>query len=488
MNPFGISDEFQTALENAAEKLKAWISPDTEIIRVSSHIDADGIAAAGIICTALDRLGAHFHLRILRQLEPQYINSLVQEKNTCYIFSDFGSGQLHLLAQAFPSQNVLILDHHEPLNLPKKPKNIIEINPHLFKVNGSIEISGAGVSFLLAYFLDPKLNLDLLPLALVGAIGDTQDKAKQHTLLGLNAKIAELGVKETVIQIEKDLYFQYSEIKPISKAISETTDPYLPHLTGNEDACVRFLGEVGIPLQAGQNWRTLSDLTTEEKRLLTTQLTQQILSHNGTSEQASAIIGTNYKILAETESYLKDARSYSSLLNACGRTRNPGIGVAVCLGDRAEHYRRAQDLLIEYQTRINTLLEKIKHPGIIQESDYVQYFVIDESDETLVGTIATISSKTKLAKPSKPILGFAKSEENTYKISARASDTLIKKGLHLGLALRKTLSELQLDKKGFLAGGHDAAAGGRIPISEQSAFIETLNKIIKQQIDKQLVS
>ncbi|NVM54437.1 MAG: DHH family phosphoesterase [Candidatus Helarchaeota archaeon] len=483
MNPLELNKEFRKALEVAAEKIKSWIKLE-ELIRISSHIDADGIAAAGIICSALSRLGARYHLRIFRQLETEFIKSLAQEKQKSFIFSDFGSGQIEILSKVLPTEDIIILDHHQPLSPSPKHSNILEINPHLFGVDGSTEISGAGVCFLIAQTLDPQTNLNLLPLALVGALGDTQDKAKQHTLLGLNAKIAELGMKENLIQIEKDLYFPYSEMKPIQRVLMETTDPFLPDLTGNEEACVRFLGSIGIPLYVGDNWRTISDLSTEEKKNLTTQLTQLILSHDGTSEQASSLVSTHYKFLTETELYLKDGRTYAALINACGRTRNPGIGVAVCMGDRDVPYRRAQDLLIKYQETLNQFLENLKHPGTIRETDYLQYFYGGQLDETMVGRIATIALQTKIAKPTKPLIGFATSNDKNYKISARAQDALVKKGLHLAKALRKTISQLGLDTSEFLAGGHDAAAGTRIPISHDSLFIETLNKIIKEKITK----
>ncbi|MFX1294857.1 MAG: hypothetical protein ACFFD2_08390, partial [Promethearchaeota archaeon] len=166
MNPFELNDNFCNALDIATNKLKSWIEDD-KIIRYSSHIDADGLSAAGIVCSALFNLNARFHLRILKQLEPEFIESLAKEKRNCYIFSDFGSAQVKYLMKHIPTKEIIILDHHEPINISKKPPNIIEINPLLFGIDGSNEISGAGVSFLFVYNLDPQKNLDLLPLALV---------------------------------------------------------------------------------------------------------------------------------------------------------------------------------------------------------------------------------------------------------------------------------------------------------------------------------
>ncbi len=481
MNQLDLNTEFQDALNAAADRLKSWVNSG-EIIRVSSHIDADGLAAAGIISSMLLRMRANFHTRILPQLEPNHIEDLAKEKRKYYIFSDFGSGQVHLLTKSFPKEEIIILDHHEPLKASEKSSNILELNSHFFDLNGSNDIAGAGMCFLFAYALDSCKNLDLLPLALVGAVGDTQDKDKQHSFTGVNKKLVELGVEQNLIRVEKDLYFQYREMKPIHEALMETNEPYLPELTGNEAACLRFLSNIGIPLHAGDSPRTISDLSTKEKKILTSQLTQLILSHNGTSEQANSLISTNYLIINEKESYLKDIREFSQLLNACGRTRNPGIGVAVCMGDREIHYKRAQDLLLNYLKKVNSFLDSLKRPGKIQETDYVQYFYGEDLDETMIGTITTITTKTKIA--NKVLIGFAACEDGSYKISARTQDAFVDKGVHLGIAMRETIAQLGLDPSKFIAGGHDAAAGTRIPKSYDKLFIETLNKVVAEQISK----
>ncbi|HDJ05071.1 MAG TPA: phosphoesterase, partial [Candidatus Bathyarchaeota archaeon] len=43
------------------------------LVRVESHLDADGLAAAGIMGVALNRLGARFMIRIERWLDEQVV-------------------------------------------------------------------------------------------------------------------------------------------------------------------------------------------------------------------------------------------------------------------------------------------------------------------------------------------------------------------------------------------------------------------------------
>ncbi len=71
-------------------------------------------------------------------------------------------------------------------------------NPHLFGRDGSFELSGAGATYLVSKALDLK-NKDLSALAIVGAIGDLQDR-KFCELRGMNTEIVndgkEAGVSE----------------------------------------------------------------------------------------------------------------------------------------------------------------------------------------------------------------------------------------------------------------------------------------------------
>ena len=76
-------------------------------------MDADGVAAAGVIGKALYRLDAKFRIRITQQLDEKIIGEIVADKPQLVIFTDFGSGSLDLLNEKIPNFKVLILDHHQ---------------------------------------------------------------------------------------------------------------------------------------------------------------------------------------------------------------------------------------------------------------------------------------------------------------------------------------------------------------------------------------
>src|SRR5207247_1730802 len=97
---------------------------------------------------------------------------------------------------------------------------------HILGFNGSEEISGAGTAYLLAKALDSR-NVDLSPMAIVGALGDQQDKAAKRGFKGLNSEILKDAVDSRLIEVKQDLIFFGRQTRPVHRAIASTTDTSL---------------------------------------------------------------------------------------------------------------------------------------------------------------------------------------------------------------------------------------------------------------------
>ena len=59
--------------------------------------------------------------------------------------------------------------------------NFVQVNPHLYGIDGATDVSGSGVAYFAAKAVNAA-NVDLAPIALVGALGDMQDKYEQRSL------------------------------------------------------------------------------------------------------------------------------------------------------------------------------------------------------------------------------------------------------------------------------------------------------------------
>ncbi|WEU39723.1 MAG: DHH family phosphoesterase [Candidatus Odinarchaeum yellowstonii] len=457
---------------------------ENKFFQIISHIDADGISAAGIISKALARENARFSVRIIKRLTVNEIKALsLNCENKAYFLLDMGSGLFEDIFQLLQDKTtVFIVDHHET-SAHQESDAILELNPHLHGLNGSSEVSGAGASYILAKSLD-KRNMDLSPLALVGAVGDVQDKGNQRTFTGLNNDIIlSDAVNLNLVKVVKDILLFGSETRPIHLALKYTSDPFIEGLTGDEDKCIAFLTNLNIQLKKDGDWRTLSDLNQEEKVKLYSALVTYMLQIGYDTKVAEQLIGTKYIITSEEEgSTLRDIREYAYTLNACSRLGYPGLAVSLCLGDRSKPLLEAQTVINDYRQRISQYISWLKEPGRIKETGWLKIIHgEDVIDDRMIATIASIYSRITAQSENKVLVCFAyKNEGDGIKVSARGTDELVKKGLNLNQALKKTLGEMGLTENE--AGGHDIAAGAEIPVGSEETFISYLNKIIRSQI------
>ncbi|MEM2970451.1 MAG: DHH family phosphoesterase, partial [Candidatus Bathyarchaeia archaeon] len=226
------------------------------LISVVSHMDADGISAAGIMGTSLARMGATFRVRIERWFDNKVAETIASEKNALTILTDMGSGYLDILNDKMKGKPLIILDHHQPNG--EAIKDFVHVNPQLFGFNSSRDISGSGMAYLTAKALSEE-NMDLACLGVVGALGDMQDKNKERSLGGANQIVVEDAVKSGKMETVIDLIFFGRETRPIHKALAYTTTPFIPGISGEEDKSLDFLMRLGIKLKINEKWRALRD-------------------------------------------------------------------------------------------------------------------------------------------------------------------------------------------------------------------------------------
>jgi RecJ-like exonuclease len=425
---------------------------------------------------ALLRQGANFSIRIAKQLDEKVIVDIAKEKAALYIMIDFGSGYLEAINRCFESQCV-VLDHHQIQGEPSA--NVVQVNPHAHGWNGATDLSGSGVSYLVAKAVNER-NVDLSQMAIVGALADMQDRNKRRELLSLNKLIVKDGLTGGFIKEETDLLLYGRETRPIAKALASTFNPFIPGLSGEEDSCLGFLINTGIEPKDGERWRTISDLKSEEKQKIVDSLAVHLVSSGMVKDSALSLIGTVYTLIREDRfSPLRDAREFASFLNGCGRMDRAGLGIAVCMGDRANAFSEAQQVLQQYRKTLSEGLKWLNegHDRIEKTSSFFLIKGEDVIDERIIGAISTILTTSGTFGPERPIIAITRTKENTVKVSARGNEFLINRGLNLGEIMQKA-SEMVSGN----GGGHNIAAGAQIPLGKEEAFL----KVVKEMIDKAL--
>jgi len=434
-----------------------------------THIDADGITAGAIAWETLRRLGKKYSIECIKQLDEIVINKLLTENHELVWFTDLGSG----ISTQYPEIKKIITDHHE---CPADSDASFHFNPHLFGHDGSYELSGAGATYLVSKALDLK-NTDLSGLAIIGAIGDLQDR-KFCELRGINTEIVKDGKDAGVLQTIKDIRYFGKETRPLIKLLQYTSDPFIPGVSGREDACVALLQELHIRLKDGDAWRTWVDLDKEEKRKIISMIVQMLLSKGFGYQMASRVIGESYILCKEEEgTELHDAKEFATLLNSTARYGQYEVGLQICLGDRGKRLKEALNLLSGHRHNLVEGLQFAREEKI-QKRNYIQYFHAgDGIRDTIIGIVTNMMLNTEDVDKELPLIGFALNENGDVKVSARATQSLVDRGLDLAIALTRAAKELN-----GVGGGHNIAAGATIPKGKEEEFLQIVEREIKRQL------
>ncbi len=443
------ASQLDELVENFAEALYNSLSGP---VRLVSHLDADGLSSAGVMIRLLSRLNVPYHLSVEKYLSPELVEKLSSESYEVYIFTDMGSGELNLLSSL--KGKTFVIDHH---NIAGGVGNVHLLNPFLSGLDGDVEVSGAGTAFLLYY----EMFEDLEPVvqAITGALGDLQDR---NEFKGLNKELVELAIKEGILEIRKDIRLFGGPDYPLVSALERTTDPYLEGISDNSSGALKLVESLGIPVKIGDRWVTLSDLTEDQKR----DLLNELVKRAGGLEEAKNLVGPVYLNLGEPpDSPLRELRSFSTLLNACGRMGKGFLGALLSAGFRGKVLEEALETLKEYRRELSETVKRVKE-NLRREGNVV---FIDEGEvkDTIIGTVASILSNEVEADL---IVGYAKTDGGMLKVSAR----LVKKGsVDLSDLLKKASESV-----GGVGGGHKNAAGAQIPEEGKRKFEETLLKFL----------
>ncbi|MFW6040430.1 MAG: DHHA1 domain-containing protein [Thermoplasmatota archaeon] len=479
--PFFGQIKLKSRANDIAEKLV-----EAKKVLIVSHIDTDGITSASIAYKSLSRKGIECDVKFVKQLEKDTITQLKNQDHEMIWFTDFGSGQLNELN----GLNCVITDHHVPQgNLGAPPRDqrgnllnygcskILELNPHRYGIDGANELCGAGTTYLVAKELGD--NVDLTKLAVIGAVGDLQI-SKEGKLIGKNREILKEGLAAGYIEKRIDAQLYGLESRPLYKVLEYASDPILPGLTGDKNACINFLVEQDIPLKEEDEWRRWYHLSKEEKRRILSGIANRLLETGYPAEYVESLVGEVYTFPdEETGSMLHQAKEFSTLLNSCGRYKKGEIGLKVCLGDRGEYLKKALQLLKGHQKVLVDCLKYVKRDGIT-ERDFIQYFHgKDKIPDTVLGTVAGMILGSGDVDRSLPIIGLTESsEKDGLKVSSRGTKKLIKRGLDLSLIMSKCSEYV-----GGEGGGHDIAAGAYIPEGAEKKFLDKAEKMIEQQLE-----
>ena len=517
---------FERSGEVAAERLKRAGS-----VLIIGHIDADGITASSIASVSLRRARIENSVHFVKKLDEAAIKKVHAHPADTFWFVDLGSAMLSKLDE----DRCIITDHHRPE--PLKEEVLYReghVNPHLFRIDGSTEVSASGVTYMVAKKMNPQ-NQDLSAMAVVGAVGDFQESAEGR-LIGYNRSILDDAVALGLIRAEKDVRLFGRETRPLPAFLQYSSDPaLLPFITHrrrmsivdiiNEDRtahdedhmeCIDLVRKAGVEIVDGGSLRTWSQLTRYEKRRVVSAVVERIIEAGKGVATVRRLIGEVYSLspdlpgsppgwlTASTENdagkadervpplamrAVLDAKEFATLLNACGRHDRPEVGLAVCLGDRGKGLEEALRQQEDHRQSLRRAIDLIRcdpefgtmtvtRGGTALSS--VRYFnARDRIEDTILGTVAGILIGTAGIPADRPLIGFALSGDGTctIKVSGRGTPVLTAMGLDLASAMREASTSV-----GGAGGGHNVAAGATIPEGKEEEFLLIIDRLVNGQL------
>ncbi len=463
-----MSDRLTDALKHFCEKLRTSVEGGNEV-SIITHLDADGIIAGSIMAMALRRMGARYSVRAVSDMNSSVVENMKADGRDFYVITDLGGGWASNLRKALDNKWVII-DHHEITEEEILTDDEAQIlNPWKFGIDGGREVSAGGMAYMVASTLDLK-NRDLSAIAVVSAVADRQDQGDKRSFFGLNAEILKTAQSLGLVSVDIDIILAGRETRTPHEALAYTLFHYIDGLTWNSEACYLLLKNAGIKLKDnGGRWRVLAEFSQEEKSAIV----EAVAKFVGSSDKRLSeillddLIGYVYTLAKEDKrSLLRDAREFSTMLNACGRIGRAGVGIALCMGDRNTALSTGEEIMSTYKMTLRNNISTIFSEKWRLADDGKTTFVNGDGilEEAMLGAVSSLLSRSPSFR-GRVLFVRTLTKDGTYKFSSRKC-LHCKSQANLGVIMRQCSKALN-----GAGGGHSAAAGCSIPSSALEDFI-----------------
>ena len=398
------------SLETAAEIVAAQIRRQ-EYVEVFAHHDADGIAAASILCHAMLRAGIRFRLRVRQEVALSDFSG-----EATYLLCDLGASMEKL------PRDVMVVDHHLSLF-----EGEFQANPRLAGINGDRELSAAGMAYLVAQKMGD--NRDLAGLVIPGIIGDCQEMS------GSNLEIFNEGIANGIIVPDRGLKLPGRDM---TERWYMATSPYLDGISGEEQLIADLIDQ-SHDLAKGQNENRLDTL-----------LSRVVLEAAPKTTPASllALYGDTFHLQREV---IEDAHALTAVIDACGKAGYGDLAATLCMRS-SSYLDRAWEIARQHHIRvIGAVKSASPYEGIAG--------VYEVKDANVSSDVADILSRDLIS--TGPVLVYVKNGSACY-ISMR---TPAGSTLELGPKVRELAAAC-----GGSGGGHNLRAGATIPCDTIGQF------------------
>ncbi|MBS3157866.1 DHH family phosphoesterase [Candidatus Woesearchaeota archaeon] len=497
---------FQELLEKAASFYKS-IEAD-KVIRIIAHLDADGIASCGIFSRFLLAEKRKFVVSFVHDLRQEFLQKVGAEHYNYYLFLDLGSANLSGLEKKLPNKKILVIDHcyadkqvvvENEAGDAASAGNIVQVNPYLVGIDGSKEISSAGMVYLLCAkinygSMDEAVINSLGVLTLIGAIGDCQDSGG---FTGINKILLDNAIEKNSITKSQGLTIITDMNQPVHKMLEYSISQVLPGITGSEAESFNFLAGLGINPKHDNSWKVCAHLAEEDISKIKAALQNKFMDKSFISN----LYGDNYHLTSNFALFGNNLREISAIIKACGRMGNAQLGLRlfiglgslnnmVSVGDNATSNLAslAKKCSVEYRNKLLAALSwYVKNkdsPNVMKGNGYfiVNLTSIRDFNANLLGKAIEIISISGEVQANTLVLGLAVENNFNVKVSLR----YLGQDKESAPKLDRILKEITEQINGEIL-GHRHVMGALIPREKEMDFIKIARKVLESRAMEEII-
>ncbi|MGM5480140.1 MAG: DHH family phosphoesterase [Nanobdellota archaeon] len=457
-------EEFKQAILQAGN---AFLKSAPSSVHIVAHHDTDGLCSTAILEEALERKSLSYTSNNYQHLNESTVREIAKESADIIIFADIGSVNEDLIASILQDKTIFILDHHAPLEVStaekKEYQTMTHLNPHLYEITETNEISGSGIAYWFVLGMDQK-NRDLAGLGVLGAIGDSQEK---QGFRELNNEILQHAILQQSIKVGKRLKLHGINSRPLIKVLEYSSDLDIPGVTNDPEGVKRLLSDLRIRYTfRNGRLKKYYHLHPEQQQ----RLTDHIIYLKGGDSVLEESITPSYTFINETKRQCLDLKEYATIINACGRLEEYSTAIQALRGNDSAKDKAIMNLRVYKNTlreALHTIKDKKERDELIQTPSLLLIDFEDQVKSSIVGVIASMTVRNKIVDENTVVCTMAKSDGDSVKLSLRMG--LSQPQERLDTILQSIVAQYDVQ-----AGGHPNAAGAVIPAEHKNDFIERL--------------
>jgi len=384
------------------------------------------------------------------------MTELLLRTGTPAIVVDTGASWLDLFASH--PHPVIVLDHHQYDGAPfppSLPPHVAFVDPLNWAVDGMTELCASTLAWLFTVFLDAR-NWDNASFGISGAISD-----RQHVggFKGLNAQLVDEAKSRSLVAKAAGPPLFGSTVQ---EALARSVDPFVKGVSGHPEEAQALLKSLHI-----EQTRSPAEIEPEEMNRLVDALSARLSKQGVRPEFVEALHQEGLVV----PSLGMRTEELANLQNATGRLGEPGVGVAIALGDTSA-IARARDAEESWRKGVLAGLLRLEQGGVYSLKT-IQWF--ESPDTTLAGTQAGLAMNY-LLDPNKPVFAFTRARDG-LKCSARGTLWLVSRGLDLALVCRTAAGQV-----GGEGGGHRVASGATVAEARRDEFLAAADALVAAQL------